>query len=226
MESRSPMLRVDLENYVHAILSSTHTGCTSTNIVDLLFSSHNITPDKLAVNRVLYSMKEAAKVKCNTDTPPVWQIVQTASDAEVADVEVADVEAAFPPPLTHCIVDLGNTHDCLQNLLPYAARGLLTVSAYADMAFRGYGISPSVSADNVRVYQSDTPDKNSADVQIVWDICRLVEKLERENSARRCHIYIATKDMGFMRVKGLVERNRLHSVTFVTNWQALRMHIE
>lgn len=212
---------MDLEECVHTILLSSAAGCTSTLVLDLLRSLHSISPDKLAVNKVLYSMKEAGIVRCTTDTPPIWQLIRPAAEAEMADVE-----AACPPPLTHCVVDLGNTHDCLPNLLPYAARGLLTVSAYADMAFRGYGISPSVSVENVCVYQSDTPHKNSADVQIVWDICRLVEKLERESPARRCHIYIATKDMGFMRLKALVERNKLHSITFVTNWQTLRMHIE
>ena len=203
------------------ILKSFSAGYTSTQILEELSSSYEVQPGKLAVNQVLYAMKEKGGTTCTNDAPPIWQLPHSKEEEEVSNVA-----ATAPRVLTHCIVDLGNTHDCLQNLLPYAARGVMTVGAYADMAFRGYGISPSVSVENVMVYQADTPDKNSADVQIVWDICRLVDKLEREFPLSRCNIYIATKDMGFMRVKNLVERNKVHTVTFVTNWQALRMHIE
>ena len=79
--------------------------------------------------------------------------------------EVVDVEPARPPVLTHCIVDLWSTRDCLLTLLPYAAHGLLTVCAYAGIAFRGYGVSPGGSVGGsvgiVAVYQADTPDKTA-----------------------------------------------------------------
>lgn len=209
---------LDLGSIVCEILGSANGTWTSTEIGERLRLKHSIDIEKIKLNELLHQMKKDRVVICNAEIPPTWQLV-------VVDPYPRD-ENRSSPPIIHCVIDLGNTHDCLQNLLPYAQRGILSVCAYADMAFRGYGISPSISIANVQVFQADTPDKNSADVQIIWDICRFVERLEQECPERQCFIYIATKDLGFMRVKHLVERNSKHTVTFVTNWQALRMYIE
>eukprot|EP00959_Pyramimonas_sp_CCMP1952_P460138 9479382-Pyramimonas_sp.AAC.1 len=53
-----------------------------------------------------------------------------------------------PCPI-HCVTDLGNVHDCLRNLELYAAAGLVTVAADADIAFLGYGVSPNMKKSNI-----------------------------------------------------------------------------
>jgi hypothetical protein len=127
---------------------------------------------------------------------------------------------------THCVVDLGNVHDCLRPLLPHAAAGLLTVAAYADMAYNGFGVCPPVAGRNVSVFQADTSDKNSADVQMIFDIALLSSDRRTRRPDEPLHIIVASKDLGFRSLQRLVERHDAHRLTFVTNWSALRLYIE
>ena len=171
--------------------------------------------EKITINRNLYALKQQGLVEYLDEKPPRWRAPQKAAPAQPqAGGKI------------HCVVDLGNTHDCLKNLEPYAASGLLTVGAYADLAFAGYGVCPHLAVRNISVFHADTPDRNSADVQIIWDICRLVEQWRRDEPEQLFHILVATKDLGFLRLKALVERYPLHRLTFVTGWDALRLYIE
>ena len=54
--------------------------------------------------------------------------------------------------------------------------------------------------------------KQRRSLNSVGYVCWLVEKLERESPMHRCDIYIATKDVGFMRAKSLVERNEAQTI--------------
>jgi hypothetical protein len=171
--------------------------------------------EKITINRTLYALKHQGLVEYLDEKPPRWRVPPKSCSAPLA--------AAIK---VHCVVDLGNTHDCLKNLEPYASTGALTVSAYADLAFAGYGVVPPLAARNIEVFHSDTPDKNSADVQIIWDVCRLVEQWKALEPQQAFHIFVATKDLGFLRLKALVERYPLHKLTFVTGWDTLRLHIE
>lgn len=173
--------------------------------------------EKITINRILYSLKQEGLVEYLDEKPPRWRAQKKAP--------LQQLQAPLGKKI-HCVVDLGNTHDCLKNLEPYAASGALTVSAYADLAFSGYGVAPRISVRNINVFQSDTPDRNSADVQIIWDVCRLAQQWQTEEPEQLFHIYVATKDLGFLRLKALVERYPLHRLTFVTGWDALRLHIE
>ncbi len=179
---------------------------------------HAATPEllnaeKVVVNRALYALRDKGEVLFTPGSPPSWKLASLSPDA-------------LPPRSaahrTHCIIDLGNVHDCLQKLEPYAAAGALTVAAYADLAFSGYGIVPPLKCNNVAVFQADTPDRNSADVQIIWDVCRLVAA----SPGDPLHVLIATKDLGFMRLQRLVQERPHHKLTFVTGWEALKLHIE
>ena len=176
--------------------------------------------DKATVNRFLYEEKRNGSVDYAEGTPPKWRKKNTSS-ASVAPSSVASQENHI-----HCVIDLGNTHDCLQKLEPYAARNLISVAAYADLAFSGYGVSSKINVDNVQVFQADTPDKNSADVQIIWDVCQLVSHWQAKFPERSLHILVATKDLGFQRLKNLVEKHPMHKLTFVTNWESLRLYVE
>jgi hypothetical protein len=177
-------------------------------------------PTKLELNRVLYGMKDAGLVDFMAGSPPTWRVRRAPAPDPTSN-------PANPEPLLHVVVDLGNCHDCLQNLIEYAEHDVLTVAAYADLAFAGFGVSPTpLVGRNLRVFQADTPDKNGADVQIIWDISRLVDHVHSQEPSRRMHIVVATKDLGFQRLKALVEANPLHKLTFVTNWATLRLHVE
>ena len=184
-------------------------------------------PAKLGLNRVLYALHKEGRVDFAAGFPPSWRMRGMIPDGGAPSAgDLCETEDT----LVHVIVDLGNCHDCLHNLVEYAERGALRVCAYADLAFGGFGVArgtgPALSAPNVQVWQSDTPDKNSADVQIIWDVSRLVDRVGTEQPGQRLHIIVATKDLGFQRLKTLVNMNSLHTLTFVTNWNALRLHIE
>lgn len=178
-------------------------------------------PAKLDVNRVLYGLKEAGAVDFAAGSPPTWRL------REGPKREAPHEHPCSGEPLMHVVVDLGNCHDCLQNLVDYAACGSMTVAAYADLAFAGFGVTPPLVTPNVQVFQADTPDKNSADTQMIWDISRLVQRVTVDHPTRKLHIVVVTKDLGFQRLKALVEaENPLHKLTFVTNWPTLRLHVE
>lgn len=167
--------------------------------------------DKAKTNRALYTLKDQMMVGYSEGTPPMWNALVTQSSCENTQTNQL-----------HVIVDLGNCHDCLKELERYAEKGIVTVAAYADFAFRGYGVQPKVQAANVKVYQADTTDKNSADVQIIWDTSRIV----LESAKPTMHIIVATKDLGFQRLRTLVGEREGYALTFVTNWEDLRNHIE
>jgi len=175
---------------------------------------------KLELNRCLYNLKETGVLEYLAGTPPLWRLSPAKPSPDMGHSKAAEeLETVL-----HVVVDLGNVHCCLQHLVEYARAGLLTVSAYADLAYSGYGVSPPLEATNVRVYQSDTADKNSADVQIIWDVSRLLQRAELQS--QKLQILVATKDLGFQRLKALVEESGDHSLVFVTNWSTLKLHIE
>lgn len=208
-----------IQELVSEVMSATKKRYTSTELHDLLAPDHSL--QRVEVNVALYALQGKGLVCSTEEIPPKWSTASIPMDALDQKDGGSDRRVAI-----YCIVDLGNTHDCLQCLLPYAERGIVKVMAYADMAFRGYGVCPAIAVPNVHVFQSDTPDKNSADVQIIWDVCKLLEGMKQERSTRQCLFLVATKDMGFLRLKALVEQNPLNSLVFVTNWQALRVYIE
>ena len=113
------------------------------------------------------------------------------------------------------LVDLGNVHDCLQRLGPLAESGRVTVRAYADLCFNGFGISPPVCCDNVTVFKASSPDKNSADVQLIWDVAQLCQA----DTALR--LVVATKDLGFRHLQALAAEAG-HELTFVQDWGGLQ----
>ena len=177
---------------------------------------------KVEVNRALYALKDKGVLEMTPASPPLWALKKTVPCAR----SLATISANGADPRTHVICDLGCNHDCLQNLIPYAERGEITVKAYADIAFNGFGVNPAPVSNNVQVFQAATPDKNSADVRIIWDVSRLVEKTSLEEPDRRLDIFVCTKDLQFQSLKALVEMNPLHKLIFCTNWAALRMYIE
>lgn len=118
----------------------------------------------------------------------------------------------------HVLVDLGNVHCCLQRLVPLAREGLLTVRAYADLAYSGYGVVPPLQEPNVEVHQALTPDRNSADVELIWQLSRLSAQARADR--RRLDVYVCTRDLGFQRLRVLAEQDG-HRLVFVTSFVAL-----
>lgn len=166
---------------------------------------------RVEVNRLLYEWHSLGQVETR-DVPPRWRLHRP--------IIITPNEGA-PRPRIHVVVDLGNVHDCLKPLLSYAQKGCLTVAAYADLAFTGFGVVPPLRVENVAVFQADTPDKNSADVQIIWDLSRLTQQREGEP----LDIFVASKDLGFRRLERLVNAGCGHTLTFTTGWRDLRLHL-
>jgi hypothetical protein len=192
-----------MENLDHAIFEALE--CKSAKASEL---AGRLGLPRQRVNSALYSLLACGQVRRDSSTPPIWS-------KEIEEVALAE---ASPTTVPLILVDLGNTHDCLQELLPYCEAGALHVRAYADLAFNGYG-SSMASVQGLTVIRATTADKNSADVEMIWDLALLlVGSPVRE-------VFVATKDQGFRRLKELATRSG-HSLTFVTSWAELRNLIE
>jgi hypothetical protein len=134
--------------------------------------------------------------------------------------------AAAQEPYVLVIIDLGCSHDVLANVIPYAEQGEMEVRAYADLAFNGFGLNPKVECKNFSLFHAKTADKNSADVALIWDVSRFVQRMSLEEPSREVQIYVCTRDLQFQSLKALVEENPLHTLTFCINWETLRCHVE
>lgn len=174
-------------------------------------------------NQALYALlREANKVEKIGDAPPMWQAVVD-SQMHIC----ADSDGVLPLlPRTIVVVDLGNTHDCLQNLLLYATRKEIEVYAYADLAFNGYGVNPPLIAPNVKIHQATDSHRNSADTKLIWDLASLTAEHAARDPQRELQIIVATRDLGFQTLQTLVAERERQTLTFVQDWSTLRLYIE
>lgn len=164
-------------------------------------------------NRLLYRLRQESKISKDVGFPPLWSSMNVSP-------KVPEVQAGDPRMLV--LIDLGNTHDCLKPLFPYAASGLLEVRAYADLAYNGFGITPPLkSQPGVTVLKATTADKNAADVQMIWDLAEILTSPE----SPLYFVVVATKDQGFRSLKPLAEA-RGHRLEFATCWPDLRNYVE
>lgn len=217
-EIKSQILRI-LERQ----FSSNASTSMSTNTIRQSFPEH---VTKLQINSILYDLKDAGRVIFTPGSPPLWShkpAITSQSHTSASMETECDVGG---DPIVLVLNDLGCCHNVLQNLVPYAEQDKLQVKAYADLAYAGFGVRPPVKTRNVQVFHSKTADKNSADVKMIWDLSRYVNQFAESNPLRRLDVYVATKDLQFQSLKALVEENPLHSLTFCTDWEALRMHVE
>jgi len=116
---------------------------------------------------------------------------------------------------TVVFVDLGNVHDCLQQLLPLSHADLLEVRAYADLAFNGFGVNPPIGGPNCHVHRSASADKNAADVKLIWDVAQLCAEPEP------CRFLVVTRDHGFRSLERLAAEAG-HLLSFSQDWASLR----
>jgi len=180
------------------------TGLRACNIVTIM-AEYGVNTERKTVNRNLYQLFAKR------------QVFRTQSDKGVR-WSITSGENIIPSERIVVIVDLGNTHDCLPELDTYDY-GVETW-AYADRAYNGYGVRTPLNKPDIRFYQASDTNKNAADIQLVWDLCKDCQ------SAGKTTYIIATKDQGFNSVKTIVERDTQSTVEFVVNWEELRMCIE
>lgn len=164
---------------------------------------------KSAVNAALYALLKTGVVSKTDGTPPMWTL---SGDPPPA------VTSTFEGRRDVVMVDLGNVHDCLKELVPYAERGDCVVYGFADRAFNGYGVTPK-PPPCIEVYQADSTHRNAADIALIWKVATLVQ-----SPSAPTDFYVATKDQGFQSLADYVGAE--DTLTFVTNWAELRNHIE
>ena len=207
----------DIEEHILGYLSAqTESGLTIGTSKIVEGTEHA----KLLVNQTLYALLKKGLVRQTPGSPPLWSAAVLGRSAPVRPLR------AGAEPYVVVLIDGGNVHKTLQRVLPYAEQCAMDVRFYADLAFNGYGINPKVNCKNVTIFHAKTPDKNSADVALIWDVCRLVDRLAREQPSRELQAFCVTLDLQFQSLKTLVEANPLHKFTFCTGWEALRDHIE
>jgi hypothetical protein len=187
-------------------------------ILDQLSSSRSKTSAELAltlnetrvgVNQSLERLEKEAKIRRVACAFPVsWEM--SAPREGVAPLGQPDLLV---------LVDLGNTHDCLPQLLPYCRAGLVEVRAYADLHFSGFvGDGPMPCFKLIR---AASPAKNAADVDMIWDLAIMLSSVTGRRS-----VIVASKDKGFLSLENKVT-SLGHSFSFVTKgWADLKLQLE
>ena len=184
--------------------------------VSALDISRHLRITKSIVNKSLYSLLADGKIQRHEEVPPLWQCSQTACEQDFTNSE--DVHGQN----LYVIIDLGNQHDCLQRLIPFAQNNIVTVRAYADKGYTGFGVNPSISEKNVIIVQTQSPHRNAADTHLIWDICEIATQADIS-----LHFVVATKDLGFQALKDKVEAcPQKHCLEFVQGWNELRYYVE
>lgn len=186
---------------------------TAKDLAKSLLSTTPISEAKTAINKILYSLLKQKNVTQSNDTPPKWSI----NNNNLSNLKTE--EKSCHEPKLIILIDLGNTHDCLKNLVPYTAQPNIDIYAFADRAFNGYGVNPHAPSP-ITVFQATTPDKNAADLELIYICLKLIL-----TTPFTYHFVVASKDQGFHSLQNIVERHG-HKLHFVTNWEQLRQYVE
>jgi len=172
------------------------------------------------VNHILYRVLQAQKKveSIPGSQPPLWQICKV--ESKVDDRGSNSKAKTEEKKETWVFIDLGNVHDCLENMVFYAQNDAsVKVHAYADVSFKGYGINPVPPAPVV-VHRATSKAKNAADVDMIWDMSRI----SATQGCRKLFI-IATNDHGFASLAEKLKQDG-HEAVFVTKWDELRIYVE
>lgn len=175
---------------------------------------------RVDINSVLYG--DCTFVQ-DSSIPVKWSLVQ----AKPTHTDVIN---------TIVLVDLGNTHDCVKMLEPYASCGDVLVIAFCDRAYAGYpsNMDPSY-CDNIYMIRSQSPYKNAADTALIWTCCSIINRTDnnipilRDTSifdrlSSRLEFIVVTKDQGFMYLEDLVSTTG-HTLVFCRDWDSLKRHL-
>ena len=124
------------------------------------------------------------------------------------------------PPDTLVIIDLGNTHDCLANLMPYCRSSLVEVRAYADLHYTGYTGDENICC--FQLIRASSSAKNAADVDMIWDLAVILS----DPRMLKKQVIICSKDKGFLSIQDKIVKLG-HTFLFATHgWADLRLHLE
>lgn len=204
------------------ILAKTDDGLSAREIYEAL--SKSIVGGKAEVNRILYKelLPQGLVTVDSKTTPPRWSKTRPAP-AQSQNMEEKNTKMIV-------MIDLGNVHDCLSHVKPYAKRNKeadnVSVVAFADY---GYKVSPEAeeAGYDVEVLQIKEPPtctgKNAADVLLMFTCFELCMAAAE---GQHLHFIIATKDEGYRYLATIVHQHYGHQVTFVRDWNELRIFIE
>ncbi len=197
---------------VLAVLEASDSGLSAAEI-----SEQSGIP-RVTVNHHLYDLLELGCVTQQPGTlPPRWNATHKVPERD-------PVSCGASPERLIVLVDLGTVHDCLQHLAEYVDRDDpgrdLTVVAFADQGFNGYGVNP-VAPPSIHVLRAAQPDPNFSDLELVATVFSQIHA-NRQSSPT---FVIATKDRRFKPLKLLAEREGC-ALSLVENWQELRKFVE
>ena len=189
--------------------------------------SKSLKVDKRLVQKALYSHVNAEFIDIGktlrsdqTCTPPEWYL--EANNKE--DEKVSSVKKDEKEPVRFVMIDGGNVHDVLQHAEKYADGENTFVYFFADMQTNCYGCASKPCKNAyVRRLQAKSAHTNAADVEIIWEVCRLSYNFRLEE--KKVEFYIVTKDQQFQHLKTKVEELG-HTLTFCNSWEELRIYIE
>lgn len=174
--------------------------------------------ERSVVNNTLYEHLLPRKLVSKIDgTPPVWKSLDNEPESKSENNYINII-----------FVDLGNIHDILPQLDPYADSDNNLVFAFADLNYNGYGIRPLPSNPSITVYHSQDAHKNAADIKMVWTAAEIVINFDSQQlNNRKLRFFIFTKDNGFRTLKSILQLySCVDSVEFVQRWDQIRSFIE
>ena len=178
----------------------------------------NLKMERSLVNRALYEdLLPKGLVIMIKGTPPLW------SNAHIPKPALPEPVEDSKEPINIIFVDLGNIHDILPLLEPYADDRTNIVYAFADRAFSGYGIRPPPTNRHIQVLHATDDHKNAADTEMIWKAAEVV--LGSLNTRYRFLIF--TRDQGFRGLSTILKRYPVvEELHFVQRWEQVRDWIE
>lgn len=179
--------------------------------------------DKLEINTVLYRNPDL--FFGDQSIPVNWSLSRS-------PVQMKNVNK---PISTIVFVDLGNVHDCIKNLEPYASVDECIVVGFCDYAFTGYPTTErNYNAKNIYISRVNSPKKNAADTLLLWTCFQIISgntsktllgpDFTKKLTAEQLTFLVVTKDLGFQYLEDIV-KSQGHKLSFCKGWQDVKLHL-
>lgn len=175
-----------------------------------------------AVNIV---MRDDPMFICDYGVPTTWSLASCSASSTRDKIN------------TIILVDLGNAHDVVKNLEPYAECDDVIVIAFCDYSYAGYPSNmPTGWCKNVHLIRSYEPLRNAADTTLIWTCCSIINRTHNNIPVLRdssilnrigdgtLEFIVVTRDQGFMYLAELVSDTG-HTLSFCKDWKELKGHL-
>ena len=186
--------------------------CSALQILRQLKISFDKNITKTQINKILYDRKFTKYLLMTEYTPPLWQLKR----------ELPVPEASIQKPIV-VLINLDNVSDCLQHLQTHINDGQLSVIAFANKTFNGFGVKGEINSFGYEVKIATETHKNIADTMLMWTLGKLCQLF----SGQIFHFIVVSKGARLSSLPHIVrEGSDKHRCTVVKDWSELRLYVE